>query len=111
MTLIRVLFDHDDARAVTILRAVHAALPQNGTLLIAEPMSDTSRTDPIGDAYFSFYLLAMGRGRSRTLCDFKRLLDEAGFHAPRSIKTRNPLITRLIAARPKKTSGKTVNPG
>lgn len=102
ITLIRVLFDHDDASALKILRAVHVALPQSGTLLIAEPMSTLRAADPIGDAYFSFYLLAMGRGRSRTPDDFKRLLDEAGFGAPRVVATANPLLTRLVAVQPKK---------
>jgi demethylspheroidene O-methyltransferase len=104
ITLVRVLFDHDDTSAAKILRAVHAALPKDGTLLIAEPMSGTSGAEPIGDAYFNFYLLAMGRGRSRTPADFTRLLDATGFAAPRLVATRNPLLTRLIAAQPKKSA-------
>lgn len=105
ITLVRVLFDHDDASAMKILKAVHAALPQNGTLLIAEPMSGTRGAEPIGDAYFSFYLLAMGRGCSRSPEDFARLLDATGFDAPRVIATRNPLLTRIVAVRPKKDAG------
>jgi demethylspheroidene O-methyltransferase len=101
VTLVRVLFDHDDATAHRILTRVHAALPQNGTLLIAEPMSGTPGAEAVGDAYFSFYLLAMGRGRSRRLEDFARLLGLAGFDTPRTIATRNPLLTRVIAVRPK----------
>jgi demethylspheroidene O-methyltransferase len=104
ITLVRVLFDHDDASAVRILRAVHAALPKHGTLLIAEPMSGTRGAEPIGDAYFSFYLLAMGRGVSRTPHDFMRLLAKAGFAAPRTIATQNPLLTKLIAVQPKKAT-------
>jgi demethylspheroidene O-methyltransferase len=105
ITLVRVLFDHDDASAVRILRAVRAALPHNGTLLIAEPMSGTRGAEAIGDAYFSFYLLAMGRGRSRTPADFARLLASAGFATPRLIATRNPLLTRIVAVQPKKGEG------
>ncbi len=101
ITLVRVLFDHDDASALKILMAVHAALPTNGTLLIAEPMSGTRGAEPIGDAYFSFYLLAMGRGRSRSPADFARLLAATGFDVPRIIPTRNPLLTRIVAVRPK----------
>jgi demethylspheroidene O-methyltransferase len=105
ITLVRVLFDHDDASARKILKAVHAALPQNGTLLIAEPMSGTRGAEPIGDAYFSFYLLAMGRGCSRTLGDFAELLAETGFDVPRLVATKNPLLTRIVAVRPKKEAG------
>ena len=46
-------------------RARGAAAP-GGTLLIAEPMAGDARAEPIGDAYFGFYLLAMGSGRART---------------------------------------------
>ena len=66
ISFVRVLHDHDDATALHLLRAARAALPADGTLVIAEPMSGTAGAEPIGDAYFGFYLLAMGRGRPRT---------------------------------------------
>ena len=62
-SLVRVLYDHDDERALAILRAVHRALPPGGTLLLAEPMAGTPGAPRMGDAYFGFYLLAMGGGR------------------------------------------------
>ena len=49
------------ARASCAPRA--AALPPGGTLLLAEPMAGTPGAEPVGDAYFGFYLLAMGSGR------------------------------------------------
>lgn len=102
ITLVRVLFDHDDASAVAILRAVRAALPDGGTLLIAEPMGGARGAGPVMDAYYSFYLLAMGRGRSRRPEQFAALLAEAGFDAPRPITPRNPLLVSLLAAVPTK---------
>ena len=51
---------------MTLLRAIRRALPADGTLLIAEPISGVRGAEPIGDAYFAFYLLAMGSGRPRT---------------------------------------------
>jgi demethylspheroidene O-methyltransferase len=106
VTLVRVLFDHDDASAVKILRAVHQCLPESGTLLIAEPMSGAAGAGPVMDAYFSFYLLAMGRGRSRSASDFIRLLEEAGFASARLVTPRNPLLVSLIAAAPAKRADK-----
>ena len=41
-SLVRVLYDHADERALAILRAVHCALPPGGTLLIAEPMASAT---------------------------------------------------------------------
>ena len=53
-TLVRVMFDHPDERALQILRAVYKALPPGGTLLLAEPMSATPGAEAMGDAYFGF---------------------------------------------------------
>ena len=54
ITLIRVLHDHDDAAALTILRSAHRALPRGGTLLIAEPMAGSRHAEPVGRRLFQF---------------------------------------------------------
>jgi demethylspheroidene O-methyltransferase len=100
IVLVRVLFDHDDARVLALLRRTHAALPPDGTLLLAEPMSGTPGAERVSDAYFGFYLLAMGRGRTRTPEHLRQLLRTAGFRRVRTVPTRTPLHTRLIEARP-----------
>ncbi len=100
ITLVRVLFDHEDAGALRILTKVRAALPEDGTLLIAEPMSGTAGAERIGDAYFGLFLWAMGRGRSRTSAQHMALLREAGFTKVREVQTRQPLLVRVILARP-----------
>ena len=97
-SLVRVIHDHDDATARTILRAAHAALPPGGTLLLAEPMAGTRGAEPVGDAYFGFYLLAMGRGRARTAAALTALLREAGFAAVHPAATHTPLLTSLLIA-------------
>ena len=102
VSLIRVIHDHDDDVALTILRAVRQALAADGTLILAEPLADTAGARPVGHAYFGFYLLAMGSGRPRSAATLRRLLEEAGFRAVRQIATRAPLITGLLVA--------TVNP-
>jgi len=99
-TLIRVLFDHEDSGARKILRRVRESLTEDGTLLIAEPMSGTAGAQPIGDAYFGFFLWAMGRGRPRTFKQHKRLLNASGFSQVREVSSRQPLLVRLIVARP-----------
>jgi demethylspheroidene O-methyltransferase len=99
VSLVRIVHDHDDESALALLRAVHAALPPGGTLLLAEPMAGTPGAEPIGDAYFGFYLLAMGRGRSRTSTEISRLLQAAKFDQIQSISTRRPMLTRIIIAR------------
>lgn len=99
VTLIRVLHDHDDDAVRRLLGAIRRALPAGGTLLVAEPMSDTRGAETVGDAYFGFYLLAMGSGRPRSAARLTMLLRETGFGVPRLPPTRLPLQTRLLCVK------------
>ncbi len=99
ISLVRVILDHDDARVLEILRNVHAALPEGGVLLLAETMSGVRGAETISDAYFGFYLMAMGRGRPRTPDHIARLLSSAGFGAVKLRRTRRPMLTQVMTAR------------
>lgn len=99
VSLVRVLHDQDDDGALALLRAARRALTPGGTLLLAEPMSGTPGAEPVGEAYFGFYLLAMGRGRPRTPAEIGALLRAAGFAEARPRRTRTPLLTSVITAR------------
>jgi len=99
ISLVRVVHDHDDDAAMTLLRSAHQALPPKGTLLLAEPMAGTPGAGPVGDAYFGFYLLAMGSGRPRTPQTLRRMLQLSGFESSHLVATRQPLQSRLIVAR------------
>jgi demethylspheroidene O-methyltransferase len=100
ITLVRILHDHDDAGVMTILRSIRAALPADGALLIAEPMSAAPRADRVADVYFAFYLLAMGRGRARTPLEIITMLRASGFGRARILSTPTPFLLRAILARP-----------
>lgn len=100
ITLVRILHDHDDAGVDAILSACRAALPPDGTLLIGEPMSGGERPERVGDVYFAFYLLAMGRGRARSPAELTERLHAAGFTRVKRLRTRTPSLLRAIAARP-----------
>lgn len=97
--LLRVLHDHDDATVLQLLGAVHRALPPGGTLLVAEPMSSTRGCEPVAEAYFGFYLLAMGRGRPRAPDEITAMLRQSGFVGVRLHPARNPLHGRVLSAR------------
>ncbi len=98
VTLVRILHDHDDAAVLHLLRAVRAVLPPGGVVLIAEPFAGTPGAQPVGAAYFGFYLQAMGSGRARRADEIEQLLITAGFSQPRHIQTGQPLLTGLITA-------------
>jgi demethylspheroidene O-methyltransferase len=100
ISLVRVVHDHDDAAVMKLFRAVHAALPRNGTLLLGEPMAGTPGAERMGDAYFGFYLLAMGSGRPRTAATLTAMLRECGFGRVRQAPTHTPLLTSVLIAQP-----------
>lgn len=97
-SLVRVLLDHDDASVLRLLQRVRAALPSGGTLLIAEAMAGARGAETVGDAYFSFYLMAMGKGRARRASELHQMLQTAGFRKSREVATRFPIQTGLIVA-------------
>ncbi len=99
ISLVRVVHDHSDAAAAGILAAAHRALPPKGVLLLAEPMLGTRGAEPVGEAYFGFYLLAMGSGRLRSPQELQQMLRIARFSRIEVIRTHQPLQTRLIVAR------------
>jgi demethylspheroidene O-methyltransferase len=98
VSLVRVIHDHDDAEAVQILRTARQALSPGGRLLLAEPMAATPGAEPMADAYFGFYLWAMGSGRARRPDEHKTMLAEAGFGGVREVRTARPLLVRLLVA-------------
>lgn len=98
VTLIRVVFDHPDERVLRLLRAVRRALPPGGRLVLAEPMAATPGAEAMGDAYFGFYLFAMGQGRPRSADELRALLRDAGFGTVRRLPTRMPIHTQILVA-------------
>jgi demethylspheroidene O-methyltransferase len=99
VSFVRVLHDHDDPTVLALLEAAWAALPPDGHVLIAEPFAGTSGAEPVGAAYFGFYLLAMGHGRARTVGELAALLHRAGFEHLRQCNTAQPLQTGVLVAR------------
>lgn len=99
VSLVRVIYDHDDGPALSILKAARRALQPGGTLLLAEPMAATAGAEPMGAAYFGMYLLAMGSGRSRSAAQLTALLHGAGFTEVRERATALPLQAGLLVAK------------
>ncbi len=102
ITLIRVAHDHPDAAVRTILRKVFDALPIGGTFLLAEPMGHNDPAQGASDAYFHFYLMAMGAGELRTPEKLSDMLAEAGFSHIKLLSNAMPIHTRILIARKNK---------
>ena len=105
VSLVRVLHDHDDAAAQAILRACAAALPDGGTIVVGEPLAGTPGAEAMGDAYFGFYLRAMGSGRPRTARQVGELLRVAGFTSVQEIRTARPMLVGVVTARRQRPRG------
>ncbi|WP_026380049.1 methyltransferase [Afifella pfennigii] len=100
ITLVRIVHDHPDEAVMTLLRAARVALPQDGKLLIAEPMAASPASEPASDAYFGFYLMAMGRGRPRSVPEIRTMLRRAGFARTRLLPSPTPVLARVLVATP-----------
>jgi demethylspheroidene O-methyltransferase len=113
VTLVRVAHDHDDATVLTVLRAIHDALPLGGALLLAEPMAQTDGQPSSTDPYYHFYLMAMGSGRLRTPQALNALMTQAGFTHIELVPNPMALHAQLLVGRKSRgfpaTSAKSVN--
>ncbi|WP_425099411.1 methyltransferase [Tropicibacter sp. S64] len=98
VSLVRVLYDHDDDTVRGLLARVREALPVGGRLIVSEPMSGGPRPDPATDVYFAFYTMAMGTGRVRAPARIAALCEEAGFGQIRVPRAPRPFITRAVVA-------------
>ncbi len=99
VTLLRVAHDHPDEVVRPLLAAIHAALPPGGTLLLAEPMAEPDGSPSAADAYYHFYLMAMGAGRLRTPAELMALMAEAGFSHMELVPNPMPLHGRILIGR------------
>lgn len=98
ITLVRILHDHDDDDVRLLLGRLREAMAPGSALVVAEPMSGVHGAGAVGPAYFSLYLLAMGRGRPRTPTELSALLTEAGFGRIRRPRPRSPVLAAVLTA-------------
>ena len=78
-----IIHDWNDERSVLILRNCRQALPENGTLLLVErimPESPTVTDDDKANAMSDLNMLRGPGGLERTEKEYRRLLNENGFH-------------------------------
>lgn len=98
VTLIRIVHDQDDARALALLRNIRQALEPGATLLIIEAMSGVKGAEPL-DAYYGFYTLAMGRGEPRRVEEIEALLKQSGFGGFELLANALPTLTSILVAK------------
>ncbi|MAM62930.1 MAG: SAM-dependent methyltransferase [Maritimibacter sp.] len=98
ISLVRVLYDHEDRTVADLLARAFVALPPGGRLIVSEPMSGGRRPDRATDVYFAFYTMAMGTGRVRSQARVAGMLREAGFDGIETPRTRRSFVTSVVTA-------------
>jgi demethylspheroidene O-methyltransferase len=106
VTLVRVAHDHPDDVVLRILQKAYDALPLGGGILLAEPMAqsdmDGASGDASVDAYFHFYLLAMGDGRLRTPHELMAMMQAVGFTHVERVPNAMPIHAQILLGRKSK---------
>jgi hypothetical protein len=94
--LSNIVHDWGDAEAVAILRGLRQASPPTGTLLLFEFVVPED-AEPFEASDIDVFMLALVRGRERTLKEYEQLLDAAGWKLVAALPTTSQTI---IEARP-----------
>ena len=92
-----IIHDWDDGPSVQILRKVRSVAPAGATLLLIEaviPDDDSDSTAKVTD----MEMLLVNEGRERTVEEYRRILEQAGFHLTRVVDTASHVS--IIEARP-----------
>ncbi len=87
----RVLHDWSDGKIETLLRKIHAALPDGGAILVAERLLTDDKTGPVNATMQSLNMLVCTEGRERNFAEYEALLRQAGFEQVEGRRTGVPL--------------------
>jgi len=79
------------ARIAGLLRRMFERLPPGGAVLIGEKLLNDDGVGPLAANMQSLNMLVCTEGRERTLRDYRRLLEEAGFSDVEGRRTGVPL--------------------
>jgi hypothetical protein len=95
----RVLLDWDDERATRILMNCRDAIPQDGKIMVIEPVIPAGN-EPSGTKFLDLVMLALQHGgRVRTEDEHRRLFEAAGLELRQIIPTYSPLCVLLGSRR------------
>ena len=87
----RILHDWSPPKIHILLTKIHAALPENGRLLIFEALVNPDRTGPTSALMQSLNMLTCTEGQERTAEEYGELCKAAGFRESKAITTGAPI--------------------
>lgn len=87
----RIVHDWTEAKIMTLLAKIHAALPPGGAVLLAEKVLHEDKAGPDWAVLQSLNMLLVTEGKERTLGEYAKLLAAAGFRDVTCRRTHAPL--------------------
>jgi acetylserotonin O-methyltransferase len=87
----RILHDWPDDKIGLLLRKILSRLPSGGALLLAEKLLNEDGVGPVAANMQSLNMLIVTEGMERSLSQYERLLQEAGFTDVEGRRTGTPL--------------------
>jgi acetylserotonin N-methyltransferase len=87
----RILHDWTEPKVLSLLGRIFERLPSGGGLLIAEKLISEDRTGPRWAHMQNLGMLLYTEGKERTLAEYRRLLEQAGFSSVQGMTTPSPL--------------------
>jgi hypothetical protein len=98
--LSRVLHDWDDEAALRILGTCRQAMPDAGVLVVADAILPDRARDQPAAIRMDLHMLTLVNGQERTLDEFKRLFNAAGFRLQRVVHGGGVTGINALEARP-----------
>jgi acetylserotonin O-methyltransferase len=95
----RILHDWSEDKIDHLLRKIGRQLPKGGGLLLAEKLLKDDKSGPVSAQMQSLNMLVCTEGKERTLGEYRRLLEEAGFENVQGCVTGGPLDAILAEKR------------
>lgn len=84
-----IIHDWNDEQSITIMKHCHAALPENGKLILVEGVVPPGNEMHIAK-FVDLNMLVMTGGRERTEEEYRQLYEAAGFRLTRVVPTESP---------------------
>jgi acetylserotonin N-methyltransferase len=87
----RILHDWSEDKIQLLLAKIYRCLPPGGGILLAEKLLQEDKAGPTSAHLQSLNMLVCTEGKERTLGEYRRLLEDAGFRAVQGQVTGSPL--------------------
>ena len=94
-----ILHDWSDQECVKILSNIYTSSPEHAKVLIAEHLIPSPET-PHFSKLFNMPMMCIATGKERTVDEYSRILEEAGWKYVKTMNPRSGLISVIEGSKP-----------